>query len=128
LISSWAELAPPYCPGTLERTSRLHGLTMHTFTQRRPEIASRLLMFEVDQPGPQAWKRQRLIELGFGIPEWLRLVPVDLEAGDAWWQWLGAAGFNAGQPAVVASTGVSPSCAARRRFSPSPRPPLQPPY
>ena len=56
------------------------------FAQRRPEIASRLRMFEVDRPGPQAWKRQRLIELGFGVPEWLRLVPVDFEAGDAWWQ------------------------------------------
>ena len=64
-------------------------------------------MFEVDQPGPQAWKRQRLIELGFGVPDWLRLVPVDFEAGDAWWERLAAAGFDAGQPAVVASTGVS---------------------
>jgi len=64
-------------------------------------------VFEVDQPGPQAWKRQRLIELGFCIPEGLRLVPVDFEAGDAWWQQLASAGFDAGQPAVVASTGVS---------------------
>jgi methyltransferase (TIGR00027 family) len=64
-------------------------------------------VFEVDQPGPQAWKRQRLIELGFGIPEWLRLVPVDFEAGDTWWQRLATAGFDAGKPAVVASTGVS---------------------
>ena len=77
------------------------------FRPARPEIASRLRVFEVDQPGPQAWKRQRLIELGFGIPEWLRLVPVDFEAGDAWWERLAAAGFDAGQPAVVASTGVS---------------------
>jgi methyltransferase (TIGR00027 family) len=83
------------------------GAGLDTFAQRRPEIASRLRIFEVDHPGPQAWKRQRLIELGFGIPEWLRLVPVDFEAGDAWWQRLGAAGFDAGQPAVVASTGVS---------------------
>jgi methyltransferase (TIGR00027 family) len=83
------------------------GAGLDTFAQRRPEIASRLLVFEVDPPGPQAWKRQRLIELGFGIPEWLRLVPVDFEAGDAWWQRLATAGFDAGQPAVVASTGVS---------------------
>ena len=34
-------------------------------------------------------------------------MPVDFEAGDAWWQRLAAAGFDAGQPAVVASTGVS---------------------
>src|SRR5437588_1767181 len=83
------------------------GAGLDTFAQRRPEIASRLLVFEVDQPGPQAWKRQRLIELGFGIPAWLRLVPVDFEAGDAWWQRVAAAGFDAGRPAVVASTGVS---------------------
>src|SRR5207247_2678948 len=83
------------------------GAGLDTFAQRRPEIASRLRIFEVDRPGPQAWKRQRLIELGFGIPEWLRLVPVDFEAGGDWWQWLAAAGFDIGQPAVVASTGGS---------------------
>jgi methyltransferase (TIGR00027 family) len=83
------------------------GAGLDTFAQRRPEIASRLRVFEVDQPGPQAWKRQRLIELGFGIPEWLRLVPVDFEAGWSWWERLAAADFDAGQPAVVSSTGVS---------------------
>ena len=83
------------------------GAGLDSFAQRRPEIASSLKVFEVDPPGPQAWKRRRLIELGFGIPEWLRLVPVDFEAGDAWWQRLAAAGFDSGQPAIVASTGVS---------------------
>src|SRR5436309_1356715 len=83
------------------------GAGLDTFAQRRPEIAARLRVFEVDRPGPQAWKRQRLMELGFGIPELLRLVPVDFEGGDAWWQRLLAAGFDAGQAAVVASTGVS---------------------
>src|SRR5439155_19384355 len=39
------------------------GAGLDTFAQRRPEIASRLLVFEVDQPGRQAWKRQRLVEL-----------------------------------------------------------------
>ena len=83
------------------------GAGLGLFAQRRPEIASRLRVFEVDQPGPQAWKRQRLIELGFGIPEWLRFVPVDIEADWSWWERLVAAGFDAGRPAVVASTGVS---------------------
>jgi methyltransferase (TIGR00027 family) len=83
------------------------GAGLDSFAQRRPEIAFRLRVFEVDQPGPQAWKRQRLIELGFDIPDWLRLVPVDFEAGDDWWQGLARAGFDAEQPAVVASTGVS---------------------
>jgi methyltransferase (TIGR00027 family) len=83
------------------------GAGLDTFAQRRPEIASGLRIFEVDQPGAQAWKRQRLIELGSGIPEWLRLVPVDFEAGWSWWERLATAGFDAGQPAVVASTGVT---------------------
>jgi methyltransferase (TIGR00027 family) len=83
------------------------GAGLDTFAQRRPEIASRLRIFEVDQAGPQAWKRQRLIELGFAIPEWLRLVPVDFEAGESWREKLVAAGFEAGQPAIVSSTGVS---------------------
>ena len=83
------------------------GAGLDTFVQRRPELASRLLVFEIDQPGPQAWKRQRLVDLGLGIPSFLKLVPVDFEAGDAWWERLAAAGFDPGSPAVVASTGVS---------------------
>jgi methyltransferase (TIGR00027 family) len=83
------------------------GAGLDTFAQRRPEVASGLRVFEVDQPSPQSWKRQRLIDLSFGVPEWLRLVPVDFESGDTWWQRLAAASFDACQPAVVASTGVS---------------------
>jgi methyltransferase (TIGR00027 family) len=83
------------------------GAGLDSFAQRRPEIASNLRVFEVDQSGPQAWKRKRLVKLGFGIPDWLRLVPVDFEAGDSWWENLKGAGFNFEQPAVVVSTGVS---------------------
>jgi len=83
------------------------GAGLDTFAQRRPELASRLLVFEIDQPGPQAWKRQRLVDLGLGIPSFLRFVPVDFEAGDAWRERLSAAGFDGGRLAVVASTGVS---------------------
>ncbi|HEX3461661.1 MAG TPA: class I SAM-dependent methyltransferase [Acidimicrobiales bacterium] len=83
------------------------GAGLDTFAQRRPEIAARLRVFEVDQPGPQAWKRRRLVELGFGVPDWLRLVPVDFEAGGSWWEELATAGFDPGLPAVVVSTGVS---------------------
>lgn len=83
------------------------GAGLDTFAQRRPEIAARLRVFEVDQPGPQAWKRQRLLELGYGIPDWLLLVPVDFEASEYWWEQVCAAGFDPGQPAVVVSTGVT---------------------
>jgi len=83
------------------------GAGLDTFAQRQPELASRLLVFEVDRPGPQAWKRERLTELGYDIPAWLCFVQVDFEAGDSWWERLQAAGFDVGQPAVVASLGVS---------------------
>ncbi|HSY38446.1 MAG TPA: class I SAM-dependent methyltransferase [Polyangia bacterium] len=83
------------------------GAGLDTFAQRRPELANRLLVFEIDQPGPQAWKRRRLVDLGLGVPPFLRLVPVDFEAGDAWWERLATSGFDRGRPAVVASTGVS---------------------
>src|SRR2546428_8415754 len=61
------------------------GAGLDTFAQRRPEIASGLRVFEVDQPGPQAWKRQRLIELGFGIPEWLGLRAGGFAGGGGRW-------------------------------------------
>ncbi|NKY26196.1 class I SAM-dependent methyltransferase [Nocardia gamkensis] len=82
------------------------GAGLDTFAQRRPDLAARFTVFEVDQPGPQAWKRQRLTELGFDIPPWLRLVPVDFEV-DAWWRRLIEAGFDPTRPALVASAGVS---------------------
>jgi methyltransferase (TIGR00027 family) len=82
------------------------GAGLDTFAQRRADIASALHVFEVDQAAPQAWKQQRLIELGYGIPEWLRFVPVDFEK-DAWWERLTQAGFAANRPAVVTATGLS---------------------
>ena len=33
------------------------GAGLDTFAQRRLELSSRLLVFEIDRPGPQAWKR-----------------------------------------------------------------------
>ncbi|MFI0904286.1 class I SAM-dependent methyltransferase [Streptomyces sioyaensis] len=83
------------------------GAGLDTFAQRRPGVAARLRVFEVDQPGPQAWKRHRLVELGYGIPDWLHLVPVDFEASEDWLKQLAAAGFDSSRPAVIVSTGVS---------------------
>jgi methyltransferase (TIGR00027 family) len=83
------------------------GAGLDTFAQRKPELASRLRIFEIDQPDTQSWKRHRLIELGYGIPDWLHLVPVDFEAGASWSEQLSAAGFDPGRPAVVVCTGVT---------------------
>jgi methyltransferase (TIGR00027 family) len=81
------------------------GAGLDTFAQRRPDVAMRV--FEVDQPGPQAWKKQRLVELGFGVSERVRFVPVNFESGDSWWGALLRAGFTNGEPAILTCTGVS---------------------
>lgn len=83
------------------------GAGLDTFAQRHPQFASQLHIFEIDQPCPQAWKRERLHQLGLGIPHNLHLVPVNFEAGDTWWQKLTAAGFDSTRPAFIASIGVS---------------------
>jgi methyltransferase (TIGR00027 family) len=84
----------------------LLGAGLDSFSQRHPELSPQLTVFEVDQPGPQRWKRQRLEELGYGVPPSLRLVPVDFET-DSWWERLLEAGFNPTRPAIFSSLGVS---------------------
>lgn len=76
------------------------GAGLDTFAQRHQGLR----VFEIDQPGPQAWKRARLEALGLAAPT---LVPVDFEAGASWLAQLAAAGFQRDRRAVVASTGVS---------------------
>ena len=85
----------------------LLGAGLDTFAQRHPELAGRVRVFEIDQPGPQAWKRQRLDELGYGVPEHLRLIPVDFEADDDWCRALLDAGFDGDARALVSSSGVT---------------------
>ena len=82
------------------------GAGLDTFAQRRPGIASKLQIYEIDQPGTLIWKEQRLTELGFGIPGYLHFVPVNFETS-SWWEQLLRAGFDTSRPAVVACTGVS---------------------
>ncbi|MER6526916.1 class I SAM-dependent methyltransferase [Streptomyces sp. NPDC001508] len=84
----------------------LLGAGLDSFAQRRPQVAAGLTVFEIDRPGPLTWKRRRLAETGYGVPPWLRLVPVDFET-QSWWERLGQAGFEPDRPAVVASTGVT---------------------
>ncbi|HKT52956.1 MAG TPA: class I SAM-dependent methyltransferase [Caulobacteraceae bacterium] len=85
----------------------LLGAGIDTFAQRRPDVASRLSVFEVDRPGAQAWKRERLVTLGYGVPDSLKLVGVDFEAGENAWTRLAEAGFDSARPAIVAAVGLS---------------------
>ncbi|UVA79590.1 class I SAM-dependent methyltransferase [Pandoraea commovens] len=83
------------------------GAGLDSFAQRHPELAGSLSIFEVDKPGPQRWKHDRLVALGYGVQDWLHFVPVDFEVGESWRDALLQHGFDASQPAVIVSTGVS---------------------
>src|SRR4051794_20350989 len=85
----------------------LLGAGLDTFALRHPELAGRVRVFEIDQPGPQAWKRQRLEALAYGVPDHLRLIPVDFEGDQDWWQALLNAGFDSAATSLVSSSGVS---------------------
>lgn len=83
------------------------GAGLDTFAQREPEIAKQLSIYEVDQPGPQEWKKKRLVECGYGNPDYLHFVPVNFEERSSWWERILAEGFDPSKPAVVVSTGVT---------------------
>lgn len=53
------------------------GAGMDTFAFRRTELLKQLHVFEVDHPATQAFKRNRLTELQWNLPERLHFVPVD---------------------------------------------------
>src|SRR3954469_8690391 len=85
----------------------LLGAGLDTFAWRHPELAGRVRVFEIDQPGPQTWKRQRLEALGYGVPDHLRLIPIDFEGDHDWWRALLDVGFDPTARSVVSSSGVS---------------------
>ncbi|MBK7207075.1 MAG: class I SAM-dependent methyltransferase [Elusimicrobia bacterium] len=85
----------------------LLGAGLDTFAQRRAIEAPGLRVFEIDRPGPQAWKQKRLRDLGFDVSRLPVFVPVDFESGERWWDKLVAAGFDPARPAVAAATGLT---------------------
>ncbi|MCB1176103.1 MAG: class I SAM-dependent methyltransferase [Leptospiraceae bacterium] len=83
------------------------GAGLDTFAQRNPEIISKINVFEIDKPSTQEWKKIRLKELGFSIPENLNFVPVDFEIGESWREKLLNSTFDLNKRTIVVSTGVS---------------------
>ena len=82
------------------------GAGLDTFAQRRPDIASKFHIYEIDRQSTLDWKRHRLNELGFGVPEYLHFVPVDFETS-SWLDELLKSGFDPGRPTVTVCTGVT---------------------
>lgn len=80
------------------------GAGLDTFAQRQE---GDVRVFEVDAPGTQAWKRERLNELGLLAPTRLHFVPVDFEAGQSWLDEVVTAGLDPALPTVVSMLGVT---------------------
>lgn len=56
------------------------GAGLDSFALRRPDLSSRLAVFELDHPDTQHAKRDRLASLGQELPDQLEFVPIDFEA------------------------------------------------
>ena len=85
----------------------LLGAGLDSFRWRRPDLLGPLRMFEVDHPASQAWKRDRLAELGLEASEHQVFAPVDFEVASLS-EGLDAAGFDWQQPTLFSWLGVIP--------------------
>lgn len=80
------------------------GAGLDTFAFRRPDLASRCRVFELDRPAVQADKHQRIARAGWQVPAHLRFVAIDFSSGDlaaalagagfdpavrTFWSWMG---------------------------------------
>lgn len=81
------------------------GAGLDTFAYRNP--LPELVVFEVDHPDTQEWKRQRLAHAGIDMPKSLHFAPVDFERQKLLGG-LETAGFDREQPAFFAWLGVVP--------------------
>ncbi len=88
------------------------GAGLDSFAWRRPDLLGSLTVFEVDHAASQAWKLQRVRELGLPLSASQVFVPTDFEAEPVE-DVLGKAGFDWAQPAMFCWTGVAPYLTAQ---------------
>ena len=82
------------------------GAGLDSFAYRRADLLDRLLVYEVDHPETQTWKRAQLSALGVEVPASLVFAPVDFER-QTLAEGLEAASFDFGEPAVFSWIGVT---------------------
>jgi methyltransferase (TIGR00027 family) len=73
-------------------------------------------VFEVDHPATQAWKRERLSQMGIPLPASLVFAPVDFER-ESLADGLAQAGFQHSEPAFFMWLGVTPYLTREAIFS-----------
>lgn len=80
------------------------GAGLDTFAYRNPHPG--LIVYEVDHPATQAWKRTMLRNASIAVPDNMRFVPVDF-ACSTMTDGLRDAGFHADRPAFFSWLGVT---------------------
>jgi methyltransferase (TIGR00027 family) len=103
--SRFSEGALAACVARGVRQLVVLGAGLDTFSLRNPHAGVRV--FEVDYPATQEWKRERLEQAGFAMPDTLTFAPVDFER-QSLADGLAAAGFQADCPAFFQWLGVIP--------------------
>ncbi len=82
------------------------GAGLDSYALRHPELAGRVRIFEVDQPGMQAIKKERVRRVHGGLPGHVTFVPVDFET-DRLHEALGRAGLDPRAPAFFSWLGTT---------------------
>ena len=82
------------------------GAGLDTFALRHPELAGRVRIFEVDQPGMQALKKKRVRRVQGDLPDYVTFVPVDFET-DRFEEALDSAGFDRQAPGFFSWLGTT---------------------
>jgi methyltransferase (TIGR00027 family) len=83
------------------------GAGLDSFAWRRPDLVGPLRLFEVDHPASQAWKRQRVGDLGLPVSDEHVLTPIDFEV-QSLRDGLDDVRFDWNEPALFAWLGVVP--------------------
>ncbi len=82
------------------------GAGLDSYALRHPELAESVRIFEVDQPGMQTLKRQRVRQVHGGLPAHVTFVAMDFEK-DRLHEALEAAGLDPGAPAFFSWLGTT---------------------
>lgn len=92
------------------------GAGLDTFAYRNPYADQGVVVYEVDHPATQAWKRSRLAATGIRVPEGVTYVPVDFSV-DRLDEKLAAAGLDPAVPVFFSWLGVAPYLTEAAIFS-----------
>jgi methyltransferase (TIGR00027 family) len=82
------------------------GAGLDTYALRKADRLGSLMVYEIDDPVFQQWKRERIQEVGLKAPSQLRYAPCDFETMSIA-EALAPAGFDADKPAFVSWLGVT---------------------